>query len=152
MKKYMMITSPTATVVAIVPLVLLVALGFLSAGSIVGVVLSLIIGVALIIFLLIGSTRGTYITINNGFLRNTFLFMNRGEIPLSSIVSLSTQHPLLLSGKITRVWNTYRDDKGTLVTKTLANRQALSKSDFRDLIERIREANPGVKISEELLK
>jgi hypothetical protein len=96
--------------------------------------------------------RGIYISIDENNLSNTFFFIKRDTIPLSKIVSLTTKHPLLLLGRGTQVWNTFCDSNGKLVTKGLVTRETLKGNDFRDLIEKIKNANPKIDIAEELLK
>lgn len=113
----------------------------------------LLIGVVLLVLLWLAMSRGTYITIDGkNNLYNTFLFIKRDVIPLSSIVSLSTRRPLILSGKVPVVWNTFHDKNGKLVTKSLISRPALSEEEFRDLMDRIKKGNPKIEIAEELLK
>jgi hypothetical protein len=157
MKQYYMSTGFSKLVVVVGgPIALVVLIGFVSLGNLsvpVTIILSLAITIALLLFFWFGSTRGTCITIDDdNNLYNTGLFVKREAIPLSSLVSLTARHPLLMSGKVTVVWKTYRNEAGKLVTKSLVSRQALNESDFRDLIERIRKANPKINIAEELLK
>jgi hypothetical protein len=126
---------------------------FTNMQSLEGIFVGLLIAVILLPLLWLAMSRGTYITVDDkNNLYNTFFFIKRDVIPLSSIVSLSARHPLILSGKVTAVWNTFYDNKGKLVTKSLISRPALSKEDFRDLIDRIKKGNPKIEITEELLK
>lgn len=145
--------SVKAMMVGFTPGVLIVVIGFLGLSSLTSFIVSFLGGIAVLIALWFGLTRGTYITIDeDDRLYNTFLFIKRDVIPLSAIISLDARHPLLLSGKITKVWNTYRNDKGKLVAKSLVSRQTLQVNEFRDLIDTIQRANPNITIADELLK
>lgn len=148
--------SRAAILSGLTPGILLGAIGLVSLVPISRLavfILGALVGVLLLIVLWFSMTRGTYITIDkNENLYSTSFFIKRDVIPLSNLISLSARHPLLLSGKITEVWNTYRNDKGKIVTKNLVSRQTLRPGDFKDLIERIRKANPRIEIAEELLK
>ena len=157
MKRYYMNTGVNKLMIGIGgPIVFVVLIGFIGLSHLnvaTTIMLSLAITIALLTFLWFGFSRGTYITIDEDHnLYNTGLFIKRAVTPLSHVVSLKAQHPLLMSGKITVVWKVYRNAAGKLVTKSLVSRQALSENDFKDLIERIHNANPRIDIADELLK
>jgi len=152
---YMNIRGLNAKVIVgwLILLAIFAAAPLVTSGSSVEMIIGIVIVAIFVGFIWLGITRGTYITIDdNKNLYNTFFFIKRNVIPLSSIVSLNVRHPALLLGRATEVWKTYRDKDGRIVSKSFVTRETMKRNDFKKLLEEIRQENPNIAISEELLK
>lgn len=95
------------------------------------------------------TSRGTYITVEDGKVYGTVLFIKGKVISLSNVESLATRGTF---GGLMRYIRMKCRENGKIVERGLITEGVLTKNDFRKLIEAIRSANPNIDIPEELLK
>jgi hypothetical protein len=104
----------------------------------------------LLVLLWLGFAHGTYVTIDeNKNLYGTLCFF-RGRVTfLSDVVSIHQRHTF--GGLMAEVYMKYRKKDGTIAERGIISKQGIKNSEFKNLLDAIRSANPNIKIEPDLL-
>jgi hypothetical protein len=132
------------------PGVLMMTVAFLGFGSPERLTFSLLAGIVVLVAGWLGFARGTYVTIDENKDLYGTLFFFRGKVTsLSDVVSIHQRHTF--GGLMAEVYMKYLKKDGTIAERGLVSKQGIKKSEFKNLLDAIRSANPNIKIDPDLL-
>jgi hypothetical protein len=141
--------SANAIVGMLAPGSLMIAVAFLGFESTERLLISLMVGIAGLAVLWLGFTRGTYITIDENKLYGRLFFLRGNVTALSDVISIHQRHTF--GGLMAEVYMKYRRKDGTIAERGLVSKQGIKNSEFKNLLEVIRSANPNIRIDPDLL-
>jgi hypothetical protein len=129
---------------------LLMSVPLITSGAFLKFAISWAVVGGLLVLVWFGFARGTYVTIDEKKDLYGTLFFFRGKVTsLSDVCSIHQRHTF--GGLMAEVYMRYRKKDGTIAERGLVSKQGIKKSEFKNLLDAIRSANPKIKIDPDLL-